>query len=403
LLLALKAEQSGTTAIHRGPLQTMHAPRIYLIAGESSGDAHGAVLMREFAKLVPAAQFFGAGGPQMQKIAGGQFMDWTQEAVVGLWDVIVKYPYFREKFYQMYRQIRQLNPDAVIFVDYPGFNLRLAHYLRRNRFSGKLIYYISPQVWAWNRGRIPRMAAFLDLMLCIFPFEKSLYEASSLRTEFVGHPMIEELDGRRINESRMPNLIALLPGSRNREIKRIFPVMLEAAKLLRRKDEAIRFEASAASEPAREFMQKLVAEADMEEIPIGLKNSCQLMQRAWVGMVASGTATLESSFYLLPFVLIYKVSWLTYVPGRFLVRVDHLGMPNILAGREIIPEFIQHEALPLRIADSVWMLYSDPSLRATMVSEMGQVIKLLGGKGAGRRAAQAVLRELDLTANETMR
>ena len=377
----------------------MHVKRIYIIAGESSGDAHGAVLMREIVRLVPGAQFFGAGGPQMQKIAGEQFMDWTQEAVVGLWDVVVKYPYFREKFYRMYREIRGLNPDAVIFVDYPGFNLRLAHYLRRKQFTGKLIYYISPQVWAWNRGRIPRMAAFLDLMICIFPFEKSLYEASGLRTEFVGHPMIEELDKHRIDAPRVPYLVALLPGSRSREIKRIFPVMLETAKRLQRKDETIRFEASAASEPARELMQKMAAETGIGDLPIGLKNSSDLMQRACVGMVASGTATLESSFYLLPFVLIYKVSWLTYLPGRLLIRVDHLGMPNILAGREIIPEFIQHEALPDRIADSVWKLYSDPTTRAAMVSEMGRIIKLLGGKGAGRGAAEAVVRELDLTAN----
>jgi lipid-A-disaccharide synthase len=379
--------------------QRMSARSIYFIAGESSGDAHGAVLMREIANLSPGTQFFGAGGSQMQKIAGGDFIDWTQEAVVGLWDVVVKYPYFREKFYQMYTAIRKLNPDAVIFVDYPGFNLRLARYLRSKRFAGKLIYYISPQVWAWNRGRIPRMASYLDLMLCIFPFEKSLYEKSGLRTEFVGHPMVEELDRHRINQPRESNVIALLPGSRNREIKRIFPVMLKAVKLLLRKNGAIRFEASAASGAAREFMKKLVTEADLGDIPIGLKNSYELMQRACVGMVASGTATLESSFYLLPFVLIYKVSWLTYFPGRLLIRVDYLGMPNILAGREIIPEFIQHEALPVQIADSVWKLYNDPARRANMVSEMGKVIKLLGGKGAGRRAAEAVVRELGIIAN----
>jgi lipid-A-disaccharide synthase len=373
----------------------MPPKRIYIISGESSGDTQGAVLMREIARLVPDAQFFGAGGPQMKKIAGGEFMDWTQEAgVVGLWDVIVKYPFFREKFYQMYREIRAFAPDAVIFVDYPGFNLRLAHYLRRQQFSGKLIFYISPQVWAWNRGRIPRMATFLDLMLCIFPFEKSLYETSGLKTEFVGHPMIEELDDRRIQEPRSPDLVALLPGSRSREIKRIFPVMLETVKLLRRKDESIRFEASAASEPAREIMRNLVAEMGLRDLPIGLRNSVQLMQRAYVGMIASGTATLESSFYLLPFVLIYKVSWLTYLPGRLLIRVDHLGMPNILAGKEIVPEFIQHDAVPARIADAVWQLYKDPARRAAMVSEMDRVIKILGGKGAGRRAAEAVLQEL---------
>jgi lipid-A-disaccharide synthase len=374
--------------------------RIYMVAGESSGDTHGAVLMREIARLVPGVQFFGAGGPQMKQIAQGQFIDWTQEAVVGLWDVVVKYPYFREKFHQMYREIHELDPVAVIFVDYPGFNLRLANYLRRKQFSGKLIYYISPQVWAWNRGRIPRMARFLDLMICIFPFEKELYEASGLKTEFVGHPMIEELDKQRIHEPREPNLVALLPGSRTREIKRIFPVMLEAAKLLRAKDEALRFEASAASENARLFMQKLVTESGIGDTRIGLKNSCQLMQRACVGMVASGTATLESSFYLLPFVLIYKVAWLTYFPGRLLIRVDHLGMPNILAGKEIIPEFIQHEALPVRIADSVWNLYSDPTRRESMVGEMAWIIERLGGKGAGQRAAEVVVRELESAAKD---
>jgi lipid-A-disaccharide synthase len=372
----------------------MQAKRIYIIAGEASGDAHGAVLMREMARLVPDLQFFGAGGPEMRLIAGDHFMDWTQEAVVGLWDVLVKYPYFRKEFYRMYREIRQLKPDTVIFVDYPGLNLRLAQYLRRNQFAGKLIYYISPQVWAWNRSRIPRMAAFLDLMICIFPFEKTLYEASGLRTEFVGHPMVEELDRHRISEPRDPKLVALLPGSRNREIRRIFPVMLEAAELLRRKDAAIHVEASAASETGRELMRKLSCKASLGDIPVGLKNAYELMQRASVGMVASGTATLESSFFLLPFVLVYKVSWFSYVPGRLLIRVNHLGMPNILAGKEIIPEFIQRNAVPDRIADVVWNLYDDPIRRANMVGEMHRVIGLLGEKGAGRRAAEAVVREL---------
>jgi lipid-A-disaccharide synthase len=368
---------------------------IYIIAGESSGDAHGAVLMREIANLSPGTRFFGAGGPQMQKIAGGGFLDWTQEAVVGLWDVLVKYRYFRERFYQMYHAIRKLNPDAVIFVDYPGFNLRLASYLRRKGFARKLIYYISPQVWAWNRARIPRMASFLDLMLCIFPFEKSLYEPSGLRTEFVGHPMVEELDRHRINLPRQPNVIALLPGSRTREIKRIFPVMLDAAKILHGKEGSIQFEASASSQAALEYMRKLAAEAGFGGMPIGIKNAWELMQRASVGMVASGTATLESSYFLLPFVLIYKVSWFTYVPGRLVIRVDHLGMPNILAGKEIIPEFIQHEAVPERIADTVWQLYTDPVRRAEMVGAMTRVAQLLGDKGGGRRAAEAVIRELE--------
>jgi lipid-A-disaccharide synthase len=388
-------EEWKSESFHPSNLPSMNPKRIYLIAGESSGDVHGAVLMREIAKLVPETRFHGAGGPQMREIAGGQFMDWAQEAVVGLWDVIVKYPYFREKFYQIYREIRRLEPDAVIFIDYPGFNLRLARYLRRKQFAGKLIYYISPQVWAWNRGRIPRMAALLDLMVCIFPFDKSLYEASGLKTEFVGHPMTEELERHRITEPRVPNLIALFPGSRSREIKRIFPVMLKAAIRLRQKDEAVRFEASAASESAREMMLRLASEAGFSDVTIGVRNAYELMQRAHVGMVASGTATLESSFFRLPFVLVYKVSWFTYLPGRLLIRVAYLGMPNILAGKDIIPEFIQHEATPGRIAESVWKLYADAAYRDAMIGEMARVIRLLGEKGAGRRAAKVVVRELD--------
>jgi len=393
---AQAAEYSGYAGPATG--QYVKSKSIYIIAGESSGDAHGAVLMREIAALAPDTRFFGAGGPQMQKIAGGNFVDWTHEAVVGLWDVLVKYPYFRARFYQMYREIRLLEPDAVVFIDYPGFNLRLASYLRRKQFARKLIYYISPQVWAWNRGRIPRMASFLDLMLCIFPFEKPLYEASGLRTEFVGHPMIEELDKHRIVQPRQENIVALLPGSRHREIRRIFPVMLAAAKLLRSKGETIQFEASAASESAGEFMRQLAMEAGFSKMRVDVKNAWDLMQRASVGMVASGTATLEASYFRLPFVLIYKVSWFTYLPGRLLIRVNHLGMPNILAGKEIIPEFIQHEAMPGKIADSVWSLYSDPTRRAAMVREMGAVSKLLGEKGGGRRAAELILRELDSSA-----
>jgi lipid-A-disaccharide synthase len=373
----------------------MKSSRIYIIAGESSGDAHGALLMREIHDHDPMIEFYGAGGSEMKAIAGGKLLDWTQEsAVVGVWDVAVKWSYFKENFKRMADEIRQLNPDAVIFVDYPGFNLRMVKYLRRQRYAGKLIYYISPQVWAWNRGRIPVMARVLDLMMCIFPFEKRIYEASGLRTEFVGHPMVEELARYRISDPRDPKLIALLPGSRNREIRRIFPIMLQAAKLLRRNDPSLRFEASATSPAARDLMQKLIADHAVPNIEVEVGNSKQLMQRASVGMVASGTATIEASFFQLPFVLVYKVSWLTYIPGRLLIRVDHLGMPNILAGKEIVPEFIQHKAVPERIAQNVWKLYSDSAVRDAMVENLNRIVGMLRAEAPRNRPAEVVLREL---------
>jgi lipid-A-disaccharide synthase len=368
--------------------------KLYIIAGESSGDGHAAVLMSELLAMAPDIEFYGAGGPKMREVGGSHIFDWTQEAVVGFWDVLMKYPYFREQFYRIYREIIELQPSAVIFVDYPGFNLRLARYLHRKGFRGKKIYYISPQVWAWNRGRIPKMSRFLDLMLCIFPFEKPLYEASGLRTEFVGHPMLAQLETRRILANRDPKLVGLLPGSREREVRRILPAMLAAATLLKQRDREMRFEVSAASAKMTVLIEKIAAACGFTGLPISVGNAANLMQRAAVGMVASGTATMEASFFRFPFVLIYKVSWLTFIPGRLLVRVQHLGMPNILAGRTMIPEFIQHQARPEAITDAVWELYSNESLRASMIQGMNEVILQLTEIEAGHRAAEVVLREL---------
>jgi lipid-A-disaccharide synthase len=368
--------------------------KLYIIAGESSGDGHAAVLMSELLAMVPDIEFYGAGGPKMREVGGSHIFDWTQEAVVGLWDVAMKYSYFWGQFHRMYREIIELEPSAVIFVDYPGFNLRLASYLHRKGFRGKKIYYISPQVWAWNRGRIPKMSRFLDLMLCIFPFEKPLYEASGLRTEFVGHPMLAHLETQRISVNREPKLVGLLPGSREREVRRILPPMLAAASLLKRRDAELRFEVSAASPKMTNLIEKIATISGFTGLPISVGNASSLMQRAAVGMVASGTATMEASFFRFPFVLIYKVSWLTFIPGRLLVRVQHLGMPNILAGRTMIPEFIQHEARPQTIADAVWELYSNETSRASMIRGMDEVILQLTEVEAGHRAAEVILREL---------
>src|SRR6266446_430460 len=195
---------------------------LYFVAGEASGDNHGAALMRSLRRLQPNVQLLGRGGPRIQEIAGGEFLDGSDDAgVVGLWEVIKQYSYFRREFRKAIEQIAQTKPDAVVLIDYPGFNLRLARALRERSLGGKIIYYISPQVWAWNRGRISKMARWLDLMICIFPFEAELYEKSGLRTVFAGHPMIENLESKRIDTPRDPNLIAFFPGSRAREVRNI--------------------------------------------------------------------------------------------------------------------------------------------------------------------------------------
>ena len=366
---------------------------IYFVAGEVSADNHGAALMRSLRALDPELKFVGRGGPQMQQVGGAQVKNWIGEAaVLGLWEVLRKYGYFRQQFSQTLNEIREIKPDAVVLIDYPGFNLRLARALRRQSQRYKTIYYISPQVWAWNRGRIKKMARFIDLVLCIFPFETDLYAASGLRAVFVGHPMIERLNAQRIDTQRDPNLIGLFPGSRSREVRKIFPVMIEAARELIQWNPTLRFQVAAASEELAREMNEQVADRHAMAITVG--QTATIMQRAFVGIVASGSATLEAAYFGMPFVLIYKVAWPTYVAARLVVNVDFLGMPNLLAGKEVVPEFIQHAAKSDAIVKAVRLLVEDAPARDRMISDFDAIISKLGGSGASERAAHAILEEL---------
>jgi lipid-A-disaccharide synthase len=364
------------------------AKKLYLIAGEASGDARGAELMRGLQALSADVEFFGAGGREMRALAGGEFFDWADEAVVGLWDVLKKYGYFKAQFDRMLAEVARVQPAAVVLIDYPGFNLRFAKAVRE-RFPGtKIIYYISPQVWAWNRGRIPKMARLLDLMLCIFPFEQPLYEASGLRTIFVGHPMLDSLAVKRTGVEREAALVGLFPGSREKEVRRIFPTMVEAARRMQAERPELRFEASAASAALAGLMREGLDEAFC---PVTVREAHTLMQRAAVGMVCSGTATLEAAYFGLPMAILYKVVWLTYAVGKQLVQVPHLGMPNVLAGREIAREFIQHDCAPEPVAREMLRLLGDEAARAKQQRALEAVIAKLGDRGAGVRAAAEVL------------
>jgi lipid-A-disaccharide synthase len=393
---------------------------IYFVAGEASADNHGAALMRALRSADPDLRFTGRGGPQMKSVAGQDFQDWIgNSGVLGLWEVIKHYGYFRKEFHAALREIDSNKPNAVVLIDYPGFNLRLACALRRKSPRQKIIYYISPQVWAWNRGRIKKMARWLDLMLCIFPFEADLYNESGLRTIFVGHPMIERLSERSIDVVRDPDLIGLFPGSRAREVRKIFPVLIETARELRRSKPNLRFAIAAAStELAGEIQQMLgphltplpegeevgpvrlgpkrqVREKEgrhLFEIQIG--QTAEIMQRAFAGIVASGSATLEAAYFRLPFVLVYKVAWPTYFAGRLLVKVDYLGMPNVLANKELVPEFIQHRARARDIAEAIAHLIDDAQARQQMIWEFDKIAAQIGETGASARAAKAILGEI---------
>ena len=375
----------------------MKSKTIYFVAGEASADNHGAALMRSLRELDVYLDFIGRGGPQMRAIAGGQFKNWIDTAaVLGLWEVIRKYGYFRAQFHETLNEIQESQPDAIVLIDYPGFNLRLAHALRKRSPRQKIIYYISPQVWAWNRGRIKEMARSLDLMLCIFPFEADLYNKSGLRTVFVGHPMIDRLRAQKIDIKRDTNLIGLFPGSRLREVRKIFPVMLESLPELQKQNRDMRFEVAAASEELAHEMRKMLDQRaqDQQGIRIKVGETAALMQRAFAGIVASGSATLEAAYFRLPFVLVYKVAWPTYLAARLVVSVKYLGMPNVLADREVVPEFIQDRARPDAIVKAVRRLIEDADARDRMIAEFDTIIGKLGEGGASDQAARAIIEEI---------
>jgi len=351
--------------------------------------------MRALHHSDPTLRFIGRGGPQMKGQGDQSFQDWIGDSgVLGLWEVIKHYGYFRKQFFETLREIAANKPSAVVLIDYPGFNLRLARALRRRTPNQKIIYYISPQVWAWNRGRIKKMARWLDLMLCIFPFEADLYNASGLRTIFVGHPMIERLRALKVDVARDPNLIGLFPGSREREVKKILPILIKTARELRQSRPSLDFEIAAASNKLATKIESMVGPAERDFIQIKVGQTSEIMQRAFAGIVASGSATLEAAYFEMPFALIYKVAWPTYFAGRVLVKVKYLGMPNVLADKEIVPEFIQHRAEPKKIAAAIRRLIDDAHARQQMIWEFGKIAGQLGETGASERAAKPILEEI---------
>jgi lipid-A-disaccharide synthase len=370
--------------------------KLYLVAGEASGDARGAELIRALRERDASLEFFGAGGREMRALVGNHCVDWADEAVVGLWDVLKKYGYFKGQFDRMLAELAEIQPDALVLIDYPGFNQRLAREARRRLPKHKIIDYISPQVWAWQQDRIPKMARYLDLMLCIFPFEKPLYEKSGLRTVYVGHPMLDSLEEKRTGVDRDVELIGLFPGSREKEVRRIFPAMAEAAVAMKNAKPDLRFEAAAASHQLAERMIATLEQLGQSEdfCAVTVRSSHDLMQRAVAGMVCSGTATLEAAFFGLPLCVVYKAHWVTWMVGKRLVRIPFIGMPNVLAAREIAREFLQGAATPEALAHETLRLATNSEHREALQADLAAVIAGLGERGAASRAADAILEEL---------
>ncbi len=351
--------------------------QVMFIAGEASGDANAAPIV---ATLRAHAEVFGAGGPMMKAAGMELLLDLTEHAVVGLVEVLKNYGTFKRIFDDLVAEAEKRQPAAVVLVDFPGFNLRFAAQMKRRGI--KVIYYISPQLWAWHASRAKQIERDVDLMLTIFPFEKDWYaeHAPKLRVEFVGHPMAERAT---LSVEHEAGTVLLLPGSREREVAKLWPVMREVVEQM---PEA-KFVAGAVNEEMADRMKH-----PRVEVQIG--GAHRLMQRATLAITASGTATMECAFFGCPMIVVYKVNWLTYLVGRTLVTVNWLGMPNVIAGREIVPEFIQHRARSERIAAAAIELLNDAERRDAMRRELAAVVGSLGGIGAIRRAAELIVKEI---------
>jgi lipid-A-disaccharide synthase len=378
------------------------AKRLYVVAGELSGDAHGAGLLRSLKAMVPALEVHGAGGPEMAAVAGPGLHDWVEDAaVMGVWEVLKRYGWFKQRFEEMLEEIKAFRPDVLLLIDYPGFNLRFAEAVKRECPETRLVYYISPQVWAWHKGRIPKMTRLLDEMLCLFPFEQPLFQNAGLKTTFTGHPLVDELEEKRLpGAQRDELLVGLFPGSREREVARLFPMMIETAKLLKAWRSDLKFEVPAASARLAAQIRGLLCEADADQwIKVNTGESHALMQRACCAVIASGTATLEAAYYGLPYCLVYRVAPLTYLAARLLVKIKHIGIVNILAGEEVVREFIQADAEPTAVAKCLQQFVDSPEQRAALQARLAATCGQLGGPGAHERAASAVAGWLGTSGN----
>lgn len=367
--------------------------RVYVVVGELSGDAHGAGLLRELGEIVPDLEIRGAGGPQMAEVAGAGLTDWVEDAaVMGVWEVLKRYGWFKEQFEKMVAEVEEFQPEVLLLIDYPGFNLRFAKAVNQACPKTRIIYYISPKVWAWNRRRIPKMVELLDEVLCVFPFETPIFDKAGLKATFVGNPLVDELEAKRIpGVVRDERLVGLFPGSREREVARLFPMMIESAKLLKSTKPELKFEVPAASARLAGQIRELMRAAGAGDlISVTDGGSHSLMQRACCAVIASGTATLEAAYYGLPYCLVYRVAPLTYGIAKILVKIELIGLVNILAGEEVVEEFVQGDATPEAVAKSMELFLESPAKREFLQKRLAETSAMLGRLGAHGKAARAV-------------
>jgi len=367
-----------------------------IIAGEASGDLHGSGLIREMKRLQPDLRFFGIGGPRMQEMGIELIYSIDEMSVVGFVEAIKSLPHHRKALGHLSRLMDERGPDLVILIDYPGFNLRLAKIAKQKGL--KVLYYIPPQVWAWGGGRIKTIARYVDKVAVILDFEKEIYRRAGLDAEFVGHPIVEVLKTKWSREEFLKinglnpegKILGLLPGSRTQEIKRLLPEMLKTATAIRKEVRALQVLISVFPGVDLGLYRQLTDNS----VRLIKDSTYELISYADLLLVASGTATLEAAYFGTPIIVVYKLSLLSWLLGKLVVKTKDIGLVNIVAGRRIVPEFVQWDFKAEKITPVALEILRDERRRDLLRRELLRVKDRLGGEGASRRTAQLAIQML---------
>jgi lipid-A-disaccharide synthase len=373
-------------------------PRIFIVAGEASGDMHAANLIREIYRLCPDAEIRGLGGPKMAAAGCDVQYDMMEKSVMWFKKVLGMLPWVYKIQKQMLREFDEAPPDALILIDYPGFNLTLARWMRKR--PTPVLYYIAPQVWAWFTHRIRKIRKRTQKVFVILPFEEALYESAGIPVEYVGHPLFDYLRDveRGLDEDFISRLeenphrtIGLLPGSRDEEVERLLPVMVRGAKELRKRIPDTKFYVPIGREVHKAVVERILAKLNFRaELLLGKVH--EIMKSADLCIVTSGTATLELLHFNTPMIILYRLSLFSYLVAKSAIRTEHIGLVNIIAGDDVVPEKLLYHDNSRWIADKAVELLTDAAVRKALFSNMAKVRTLIDSPGASRKAAQDILK-----------
>lgn len=369
---------------------------IMIVAGEASGDMHGAHLIDQMLKRDPALKFYGIGGKKM-KAAGVELLaDASEMAVVGLTEVLSKLRQILKIMAAMKKSMDERRPDLVILIDYPDFNLPLAKAARKRGI--KVFYYISPQVWAWRKGRIRQIKKTVTRMAVILPFEVETYRQGGFSVDYVGHPLLDMVKPHYSRQELRKQFglaedkitVAILPGSRMSELRELMPELLSAAEILKKEIPEIQFVLPLADTLEESRVSEMLSGCHVN-VKVISGQTYDIVSCADLALVASGTATLETALLNVPMVIVYKISLLSYVIGRLIIDVKNIGLVNIIAGRTIVPELVQNDANGPRIAREALSILRDEARKEKIIKELLTIRAMLGEPGAAIRAAQLAL------------